>query len=77
MIRVRSVSVPLVLGLAVALSGCSFLPTVNAVVATPTPTALSDEEAAAAYTGTICSFNEGARAFAATWTDDTATLRQL
>jgi hypothetical protein len=78
MVRTRLISVPLVLGLAVALSGCSLLPRVTSSSdATPTPTVLSVADAGAAYAGTICTFNEGARAFADTWTDDAATLRQL
>jgi hypothetical protein len=78
MVPIRFASVPIVLGLAVALSGCSFLPRVTSGEgATPTPAVLSVEDAGAAYADTICTFNDGARSFADTWTNDGATLRQL
>lgn len=71
----RLASVSFVVGLAAVLSGCSPSPTANS--GGSTPTALTAEDAATAYSGTICTFNEGARAFSATWTDDAATLRQI
>lgn len=71
----RTSSTALAVGLAMALSGCTLIPSAGA--GTPAPAALSIEEAATAYSGTICTFNDGARAFAATWTDDAAELRDL
>jgi hypothetical protein len=77
--RTRTASIPLVLGLSLLLGGCGFLPQVQLPQsnATPTPVVVSAEQAATAYSGTICTFNAGARAFADTWKDDAASLRDL
>jgi hypothetical protein len=79
LVHIRVVSVPLVLGLALALGGCGLLPQVQLPQgnATPTPTAVSAEQAATVYSATICTFNDGASAFADTWQNDAASLRDL
>jgi hypothetical protein len=76
--RTRLVAVPLVLGLAGALGGCTLLnPLLPQGGSTPTPTVVGSAEAASAFTDTICSFNDAAFAFDATWSDLDAPLRDL